>query len=86
MQVTIELPDDLALVLQRRGDLPRQLLEAYAADGYRTEKLTRHQVGQLLGLDRWKTEEFLAHHSAQRPYSLADWTLDRRTIDRLKAG
>ena len=86
MQVTIELPDDLALVLQRRGDLPRQLLEAYAADGYRTEKLTRHQVGQLLGLDRWKTEEFLAHHNAQRPYSLADWILDRRTLDRLKAG
>jgi hypothetical protein len=86
MQVTIDLPDELAQLLQRQGDLPRQLLEAYASDGYRTEKLTQYQVGQLLGLDRWKTEEFLANHNAQRPYTLADWSLDRRTLGRLKAG
>lgn len=79
MQVTVELPDDMATLLGSKEEIARQLLEAYAADGYRTGKLSRHQVGRLLGLDRWQAQEFLAQHEAQRPYSLADWEMDRKS-------
>lgn len=83
MRITIELPDEIAKNLGPELGLPRRLLEAYAVEGYRSEKLTRHQVGQLLGLDRWKAEEFLAEHGATQPYSLADWELDRRSLEQV---
>ncbi|MBN9690016.1 MAG: UPF0175 family protein [Verrucomicrobia bacterium] len=81
MRITIELPDEIAESLGPELSLSRRLLEAYAIEGYRSEKLTRRQVGQLLGLDRWKAEEFLAEHGATRAYSLADWELDRRSLE-----
>jgi hypothetical protein len=45
MQVTVNISDDLLLLIPAGESLSRQLLEAYAADAYRNEKLTRHQVG-----------------------------------------
>lgn len=80
MQITVQVPDDIARLMGAATELPRQLLEAYAAEAYRTEKLSLHQVGQLLGMDRWQAESFLAQREAQRPYSLADWDLDRKSL------
>ena len=77
VSVTVELPDNIAKLLGEKESLPRSVLEAAAADGYRTEKLTRFQVGELLGLDRWQTEEFLTRHEAQRAFTLADYELER---------
>jgi hypothetical protein len=84
VSVTVELPDDIAKLLGDRESLPRSVLEAAAADGYRTEKLTRFQVGQLLGLNRWQTEEFLARHEAQRPFTLADYEFERKSQKELQ--
>jgi DnaJ-domain-containing protein 1 len=77
VSVTVELPDNIARLLGEKEGLTRSVLEAAAADGYRTEKLTRFQVGELLGLDRWQTEEFLARHEAQRPFTLTDYEFER---------
>ncbi len=53
MQISIEVPDELASSLEDRwGDLPRHLLEDLAADGYRQGLLTAAQVGRLLGLEK----------------------------------
>ena len=62
MIVTLEVPDDIARALAAHGDLSRRTLEALALDGYRREELTQLQVGQLLGLSRVETEDFLAQH------------------------
>ena len=80
MQVTVEMPDDIAKQLGESAEMPRQLLEALAAEAYRSRKLSRHQVSQLLDLDYWQTEEFLARHEAKRAYSLADLQVDRRSL------
>ena len=80
MQVTVEMPDDIARQLGEGGEMPRQLLEGLAADAYRSHKLSRHQVSQLLDLDYWQTEEFLARHEAKRPYTLADLQVDRSSL------
>ena len=80
MQVTVQLPDEFAEHLGEKTDMPRQLLEAFAAEGYRKHDLSRHQVSQLLGLDYWQTEEFLTQHEAKRPYTLADLEIDRRSL------
>ncbi len=83
MQVTVQLPDDIAKHLGETANMPRQLLEAFAAQAYRTHKISRHQVGQVLGLDYWQTEAFLAEHEAKRPYTLADLEIDRQSLARL---
>lgn len=48
------------LVCDSDKDLPRQALEALALDGYRENRLTQKQVGELLNLSRIQTEDFLA--------------------------
>jgi Uncharacterised protein family (UPF0175) len=52
MQVTIELPDELADQIRKTsGDVSRRVLEAFAIDSYRSGKLTGRQAQQLLGLE-----------------------------------
>jgi hypothetical protein len=81
MQVTVDIPDELANQLPSGKAMSRELLEAYAAEAYRTERLSRRQVGLLLGLDRWKTEKFLSSRDADRPFTSADFNLERSIID-----
>ena len=81
MQVIVDIPEEVAQQLPDVHLMPRQLLEAWAAEAYRSEKLTRHQIGRLLGLNRWKTEDFLATHKAIPAYSLADWEIDRPSLE-----
>lgn len=81
MEVTVQLPDDLSQEFGDPESLPRQLLEAWAAQAYRTRRLSHAQIGRLLGLDYWQTEQFLNDHDAKRPYTLADLEVDRRSLD-----
>jgi predicted HTH domain antitoxin len=65
MQITVELPDDIA----RHTDSGREALEALVLEAYRSRKLTQFQAGQLLGLSRIQTEDFLARHLDLYDYS-----------------
>ena len=52
MQVTIELPDDIAAALKGEWkDLPQRSLEAIAIEGYRTGVLSENQVRRLLNFE-----------------------------------
>ena len=75
MQVTVEIPDELA-AQKSAHDMSRELLEAYAAEAYRLERMSRAQVGRLLGLDRWQTEELLTRRGAKREFTVADYELE----------
>jgi predicted HTH domain antitoxin len=84
MPVTIELPEEIERRLHEEWrDLPRRALEALALEGYRSEALTRGQVGQMLGLDFWQTEAFLRERGAFLQYTSEDLAQDRRTQERL---
>lgn len=78
MQVTVDIPDEVAKQLPSAAVVSRQMLEAYAAQAYQEERLSRAQVGRLLGLDRWKTEQFLATRGALRLFTAADYELESR--------
>ncbi|MGE3311317.1 MAG: UPF0175 family protein [Limisphaerales bacterium] len=84
MEVTVQLPDELAALLPRGGSWSRELLESYVVEAHRQDKLSRYQVSQILGLDRWQTEDFLASRDAIRPYDLADLAVDRATLESLR--
>lgn len=80
MEVTVELPDDIARHLGEASEMPRQMLEAFAAEAYRVQRLSRHQLSQLLGFDYWQTEEFLSRHEARRSFTLEDLQIDRQSL------
>lgn len=84
MEVTINLPEDVANVLLANGEnIEREVLEATALSGYREGKLSHAQVGRMLGLSRFKTNEFLKAHGVPLNYSMEDLESDRRTLDKL---
>jgi predicted HTH domain antitoxin len=84
MEITIQIPDDLARLLgQGGGDLSRQTLEALAIDGYRRGSLTQLQVGQLLGLSRIETEDLLARHVDLYDYDPAELDREARAFEKL---
>jgi len=58
VNVAIEIPDDIGRTLgAQSGDVSRVVLEAVAAEAYRSGAIAPAQVQQMLGLrSRWETE------------------------------
>lgn len=84
MEITVQLPDDVVKQLGDIGTMPRQVLEAFAVESYRSGRITRHQVSRLLGLDYWETDAFLDRHKAKEPYTRADLEVDRASLRKLE--
>jgi len=63
MQLTVEIPDDLAGRLGAGGDLSRRALELLALEEYRSGHLTETELQRLLGFGtRYKLDGFLKAH------------------------
>jgi hypothetical protein len=63
MNVTIAIPDDVAVRLGSEVELERRALEALALEGYRAGRLTRPELGRMLGLeDGYALDGFLQAH------------------------
>ena len=80
MQITVELPEDIAL----HPDSGRQALEALVLQGYRSHQLTQFQAGQLLGLSRIQTEDFLARYVSLYDYSIQELEAEADLLSRLQ--
>jgi predicted HTH domain antitoxin len=82
-RIAVDLPEDIAkrLAVAWR-DVPRGALEAVVLEGYRDGSLTRHEVGQVLGLSFWETETFLKVRQAYLEYGEDDLEQDRRDLGR----
>lgn len=88
MQVTVEIPDDMAQRLTPPGQDPaRTTLEAVAIEGYRSGALTALQTRRLLGFEtRYELDGFLKEHNVwEHTYSLEDLVRDRQTLRLLEA-
>jgi hypothetical protein len=75
MRIWVDLPDDLVAQFADRGqDLSRSALEAMAIDAYRMQRLTSHQLCQLLEIpSRDELDGFLKHHGVPLEYTLEDF-------------
>lgn len=82
MQITIQLPDDLAQL----PDPARAALELLAIEGYRSGALSLHQASQLLDMSRLEFEAFLKKKRIHdHAYDSEDLDEDRRAFEDLRA-
>ena len=81
MQITVELPNDLA----QRPDPAREALEAIAIAGYRSGGLSAYQAGRLLGFtSRFEFEDFLKSRGiADHAYSAQDLADDLDSLHKV---
>jgi hypothetical protein len=77
MQLTLEIPDDLAPPLLPPGRDPvRVAIEAIALEAYRERRLTGYQLRSLLGIpSRYELDGFLKEHRIEK-YTCEDFEQD----------
>jgi predicted HTH domain antitoxin len=81
MQITVQLPDDLA----QRPNPAREALDSLAMEGYRSGAMSHFQAAQLLGMSRIEFDGFLKDRAVvENAYGLEDLMEDRRTLDDLR--
>jgi hypothetical protein len=85
MRIWLDLPDDVVAQLGEQGqDLSRAALEALAIDAYRMQRLTSHQLCQLLEIpSRDELDRFLKHHGVPLEYTFEDFVREGTTSARL---
>ncbi|MGB0564410.1 MAG: UPF0175 family protein [Spirulinaceae cyanobacterium] len=85
MQITIELPDDIANQFQLTN-ASRRVLEVIVADRYRQGRIGAAEVRHILNFSsRWETHEFLKHEKAYLSYTENDLEQDVQAIRDLLA-
>lgn len=85
MQITLELPDNIAQQLAGDQDLSRTALEALVAESCRAHRLSDHQAAELLGLSRYELDGFLKEHGVSYDYSIEDWEREREVAEKIWA-
>jgi uncharacterized protein UPF0175 len=85
MNVTVQIPDDLAKQLTAAGgDLSRRALEALAAEEYKHDRLTKPELQRLLGIETsFQLDEFLKARDLWIEYTMEDAERERRSLERL---
>jgi hypothetical protein len=86
MDITINIPDELARQVTPEGEDPaRVALEALALEGYRTERLSESAVRQMLGFEsRIQVHAFLKQHRVYLHYDIADLEQDQATAEKVR--
>jgi len=81
MQVTLEVPEDLAPLLSANpGGLTRAALEALALEGLRSGKISVAQARRLLGISsRYEMDGFLKAHQVFLPLTIEEIERDAET-------
>ena len=85
MNVTVEIPDDIASRLVAGGrDLSREALEMIAADAYKQDRITKTELQRLLGIETsYELDGFLKDHGIWIEYTMDDSAREQRSLDRL---
>lgn len=85
MNLTVEIPDDMAQRLSTGGiDLSRRALEALAAEEYRKGRLDKPDLRRLLGFTTSdQIDTFLKAHEVWIDYTAEDLERERAGLQRL---
>jgi predicted HTH domain antitoxin len=84
MQVTVELPDEIARRLaERQPDLSRAVLEATAIEAVRDGVISAGKAAEMLSVSRDTMDGILKRAEVYLDYTLEDLERDRETHRRL---
>ena len=83
MQITLELPDEIAQQLAQGQDLSRAALEALVAESCREHRLSDHQAAQILGLSRYELDGFLKARGVFYDYTIEDLKRESEVAEKL---
>jgi Uncharacterised protein family (UPF0175) len=85
MELTVEIPDELASRMGASGgDLSRRALEALALEEFKSGRITKPELRQLLGFGtRYRLDEFLKAHNVYEDYTMEDFERDRDALKQL---
>ena len=85
MNLTVEIPDDLAGLLNAAGcDLSRRALEALALEEYKSGHVTKGELRRLLGFStRYGLDGFLKAHQVWADYTIEDLHREIRDLQSL---
>ena len=81
MEVTVSIPDKFVSGSASGGTVSREMLEAFAIENYRQEKMSLGQVAELLGLSIGETDAFLKKHKIPLNYGFEDLVEDTKAIE-----
>lgn len=86
MTLTLNIPEQLLRRLETVcDDVPRAVLEGFAAEAYRSGKLSRAEIAELLQYPTsWETENFLSEHDAWPSPTLDEVTMDIGNLRKLR--
>jgi hypothetical protein len=84
MEITIQVPDDIAAKWKAHGTVSREVLEGAALEAYRKRIIGESRLQRWLGLEtRFDVHRFLKEHGIPFNYTLEDLERDRQTHDQL---
>ena len=84
MQVTVQIPDDIASRLaEAGGDLSRRALEALALEELKAGRISEPELCRMLGLARLQLDGFLKAHGVYEDYTLEDFEKERAALKSL---
>jgi hypothetical protein len=85
MNVTVEIPDELANQLSTAGtDLSRRVLEAIALEEYKAERISKAQLRRVLGFEtRYELDGFLKDHNVGPNVTIEDLRRDIQDLQSL---
>ncbi|MDQ1639975.1 MAG: hypothetical protein QOF62_3314 [Pyrinomonadaceae bacterium] len=86
MQVTVEIPEDIARLLNSKwSNLPRAVLESVALEAYRSGTISTAQLRRLLGFETpMEVDAFLKQAGVYLDYGLEDLREDLETIRKVR--
>ena len=82
MNVTLEIPDDIAEALGSHSDLSRRALEGFALEEFKSGRLSQARLRRLLGLTRYELDGFLKAHGIFMDYSIEEFNSEWEALQR----
>lgn len=81
MQLTVDIPDDIARRLSATGvDLSRRALEGFAVEELKAGRITEPELARMLGLARIQVDGFLKSHGVFDDYTMEDFEQERAAL------
>jgi len=73
MNLTVKIPDEIAGSLGAGGDLSRRILEGFALEEYKSQRISKAQLRRLPGLEtRYELDGFLKAHRVPANVTIED--------------